>query len=527
MDNATLWQRVRSLINRISINVHTPVLIVGIVGYIYIPIIIFVSGFAKLYWAIPTLIIIGISLALLLKDIIAKEKEKEPHVRINVLTLILVIGIMITLCVLLGWGGFYPQAGDWYKHNAVLRDLSFNSWPVYYELKDRCMLTYYLGQYLLPALVGKLAQSFEVANMCMMIWGIIGLLFVYLLLIRIVRADTFGKQLVTLFILFFFCGALVLTQTVLSGIFGDFMYSLGSNHWVLVKSIMLQYRSNMVMLRWVFPQCVVPWLVCMIFLIYRKECRHYVTFILPVILYGSFSFAALIVMALVEAIYQLVKKQIRIKELFSFENVGLALSLGGILFFYFLGNLQVDKPVSSSFRWQTYSGKNIIVYIIFCIFMFGIYAFCVFKEKKHDIQWYVCVGILLILPWCRMGLCNDIVMSGSIPSQFILMIFCIQLLFNKDDAYADDLPTCRFLWIRKTLVVVIMIIGLWYPFLEIRENVRLNWPGSELADGYYTMEWFTDREDTNVTEDLRYNYYTYDLEGKIFYEYIAAKKDAK
>lgn len=53
-------------------------------------------------------------------------------------------------------GGLSPQSADWSKHNAVLRDLIEKEWPVLYHNEDESsLLTYYLGQYLVPALSGK------------------------------------------------------------------------------------------------------------------------------------------------------------------------------------------------------------------------------------------------------------------------------------------------------------------------------------------------------------------------------------
>lgn len=59
---------------------------------------------------------------------------------------------------------------------------------------------------------------------------------------------------------------------------------------------------------------------------------------------------------------------------------------------------------------------------------------------------------------------------------------------------------------------------------ELSDNIRANEKGINLADGYTTMKWFTDRTAEDVSEDLVFNYYTYDLDGQIFYEYIARKK---
>ncbi len=539
-----------------GISVNSKVLTVITILYIYIPVMFFVAGFTKWYISIPTLFVTGMSVGAMIfsflgmellpvsgktsgdavegtesvaSSAISKSGESDVNVtekaiHIDAVTLVIVFAVFIAICILSGWGGIYPQSGDWYKHNAVLSDLTVNDWPVYYTMFDDCMLTYYLGQYIIPALTGKLFGSFMVSNYMMAVWGILGLYLVYLNLVRVVNAGTRKKQLVTMLFLLFFGGALSVAQIVLTGIYGEFMNSLGSYHWILVKNIMLQYRNNYVMLRWVFPQCIVPWLVCIMLFENRRRVEYYVTLVLPVLLYGSFSFVALFVTAVAECTILVLSKKVNFKKVVSLSNLLVGISLGSILFFYFLGNLQVEKPYESSFRWQLYSARNIWVYIVFCLFMFGIHAIIVYKDNAKNSFWYISVAILLFLPFCRMGLCNDVVMSTSIPAQFFILIMVLQTLFRDGSVEKDGIDYIKSLTVRKTIIIVLFVIGSWYPLVELCENIRLNWPGMEVSDAFNTMEWFTDRESDDVTQDLKFNYYTYDMDDTIFYKYYARNK---
>ncbi len=499
--------------------------------YMYIPVFIFVIGYTRWYYAALTVIFSIIGLCGYIRErgsVGIRKKGEYPEydidaymsgdddIYIHPLMLLASVIFISLICIVVGIGGAFPQAGDWFKHNAVLRDLTKSSWPVYYDRYDECMLTYYLGQYLVPAVIGRITGSFGVSNISMSIWCIGGLILVYVCLVRFVGADKLKGQIVTLFVLMFFCGGLNLTQNILKLIFGDRMYSLGSYHWVLVDGIMLQYRSNLVMIRWVLPQIIVPWLATMLFMEDIDKVRYYVVILLPSLLFGSFSFAALAVIATLNAIVLICNKKVKIKELFSIYNILPALCPGMLLFFYFLGNIQVDKPISSSFRFQTYPGDQIIVYLVFCICMFGVYYACVAKENFKSPLFYINLAVLTGLPWLRMGLCNDVVMSGSIPSLFILMIYVLKLILDKRESTQ--------LGIRKGIAIVFILMGCIYPFKEISDNIVWNEPGSELADSYPTMKWFTKRGDPNTSEDLMYNYYTYDMDGKIFYEYIARTK---
>lgn len=500
--------------------------------YMYIPIMIFMIGYTRWYYALAAGIILIPCVYVYISDrsfIRRKNADTEydidafmnddneaEDVKLHPVALITAVALITTICIVVGIGGIFPQAGDWYKHNAVLRDLTKSSWPVYYDRFDDCMLTYYLGQYLVPAVIGKMCSSFEVSNVAMSVWCIGGLILVYLMLIRVTKADSLRKQIPAVLIMLFFCGGLNLAQNILKQVYNDRMYSLGSYHWVLVDGIMLQYRSNLVMIRWVLPQIIVPWLSTMLFIEDIKRVEYYVVILLPSLLFGSFSFAALAVIAVVNAIVLFIKEDVKFVKIISPWNILPALCPGIVLFYYFLGNLQVEKPISSSFRFQTYGGDHFTVYIVFCLCMFGVYCICVGKENCRSPLFYINMVVLLILPWLRMGLCNDVVMSGSIPSLFILMIYVIRLLFDERENTA--------LGIRKGIAIVFLLIGCIYPVKEIADNIIWNNPGFELADSYPTMKWFTKRGDPNTSEDLMYNYYTYDMDGKEFYEYIARVK---
>lgn len=482
--------------------------------YIYIPVFAFLFGWTKLWMALITVVILCLAMHGMIEEY--SREYISDDICISIPVLLVAVGFISMICIVLGIGGLYPQAGDWFKHNAVLRDLIKYNWPVYYDYKEDAMLTYYLGHYLVPALVGKVCGSFEAGNIAFTIWTIIGLLIVYIHLIRVLKANSARKQLVALFVLIFFCGALNPCQNIIKSVFEDEMNSLGSYHWVLVRNIMLQYRSNLVMIRWVVPQIIVTWLAVLLFYENTKKVRYYVLLLVPVLLYGSFSFAAFVVIALILAFAHLLKHDITIREIFSWQNILVAASLGSVLFFYFLGNIQEVKPVSSSFRFEEYKGMYILVYLVFCVCMFGVYAACVFAEKKRDVLFYINIVILLVLPWFKMGLCNDIVMSTSIPSLFFLMIFVLELQF-------DERENTR-LGIRKGIAITIFVIGMWYPVKELKDNIVMNTAGYNMGDDYKSLKWFTERRSAIIAEDLRYNYYTYDLNRKVFYRYIAREK---
>lgn len=532
-------------------------LLLATIIYIYLPVALYVIGFINPVIALITLAVMGYSCFVMFNGY-AKNLERREAVRVKIPAIITGIIIITLICILIGFGGIFTQAGDWHKHNAVLHDLVERDWPVYYTKYEKSLLTYYLGQYIVPSLFGKLvyvisghngdiglasAQGFMVARVFMAVWGIAGLVLVFLNLVRITRSKTFFMQMRSLVILLFFSGALPLAQIICNDVYSGSMYSLGAHHWLLVEDFMLQYRSNLVMLRWVYPQVIVVWLIVIMLLEHKDDFDSFVFLLLPIVLYGTFSIIIPVIVAFVLVVARLVRGRDvgkTLKKTFSLSNILTAATLGIILFTYFLGYMQVEKPEYVGFHIQEINIRTVWVIVIFCLCMFGIYSICIFKEQKRNIIYYVVNICLLAIPFFRMGLCNDWVMGASIPGLFIIMIYVIRLLNithegmkepqavahadsrENDSAHVGGRVTYSRLC-RSAVICCTLVIGMWYPLMEIKESVKENTPGNNIQDVFGTLERYSNRNcDDSV--DLLYNYYTYDLQGKFFYEHLAKTK---
>lgn len=505
--------------------------------YIYLPVAIFLVGFTKLPIWILTLGIMGFFGYKLYCDY---RPQEEDCIIVKPWVMAAVAGIITVICILLGFGGIFAQAGDWHKHNAVLHDLVERKWPVYYVRYEKSMLTYYLGQYMLPSLIGKIAESgregsgFAVAEAVMAVWGIIGLVLVYINLVRITKADRVKSQLRLVFIMIFFCGALPLAQIICNEIFGNKMHSLGAHHWLLVDNLMLQYRSNMVMIRWIYPQIIVVWLITILFLENREKTRHYVLLLTPLMIFGTFSVVILGMLAVISALVTVIGSDNRkgsIADIFSLSNILSMATLGTVFITYFWGYLQVEKPAYISFKAQNLNVVSLTVVFIFDICMFGVYAVCVFEREKKNVIFYAVTAMLAVIPLFRMGLCNDWVMGTSMPGLFIIMIYVASMLNDREYVLTKRGKKSAYRYgTACALISVFLVVGAIYPVAELKDNVADFVQGNSnlsfednSADYYQTLETFSNR-DSEESDDLIYNYYTYDLDGKFFYEYIAKNK---
>ena len=481
-------------------------------AYIYSSIIIFLIGWIKFYISIPVLLLL---MGIMWEYIKYKKKRVEnvKPIYINVKTF-LIVGIVA--CIIgwaLGWTGQCKQTGDWNKHNGVLVDLVKKDWPVYYENNgERSMLTYYLGQYLVPSVVGKITKSVALAQFFNGIWAIIGLTIGILGIFKITKADTSEKQLRSLILIFSFSVCLSLSQ-VLGKLFID-GEKFEQGHWFSKESpFILQYSSNIILLRWVMPQCIIPWIIMSILYDDPYDIKHYVILCLPMMLYSTFAFVGLIIYLFIIVINSIIKnKEVKstIFNIFSLSNILTVATIGVIFILYFIGNIMSDKPGDISFCFVNYGFSNILIYIFF-IMSFIPYTFVLFKEYRKNIFYWISTGILMILPFFRMGLWNDLCMRTSIIPLYLYMIMSIKLINKKETKQRI-----------KQLIIILFIIGSSSSFSEIIDILNnVSFKFNVTQD--YTIEGNANRN-LEIKADKKYNYFTYDIEKNIFYKCLARKK---
>ena len=418
--------------------------------YMYISIVIFL-----VLWVKPIYSILSIS-AIIFAFFKYYNKTKKnlkncSPIYVSIGLLLLIFIIIILLGILLGWTGKFKQADDWYKHNSILMDLTNKSWPVYYENgNEKSMLTYYLGQYIVPGFVGKLFSSFNVAQITNGIWAMIGLFIAILGVFKITKSDNKEKQLATLIIIMLFSSCVTLSQDIGKLIIPDKVEANG--HWfTFYDNYKLQLSSNIVLLRWVMPQCIIPWIILSLLYDNRSDIQNYALIAIPSVFYATLPaigiIISLITFVFIKAIKE--KKILKIlKEIFSISNVIILLTLGLILIAYFSGNIFSEKPKDIGIAFLSYGGENVLIYLIF-ILCFVPYTILLFKNNKKNSFYWIATILLLILPFMKIGLYNDLLMRTSIISLYIYMILCIKELYNNNSKLMIKIMLMFFLVLRK------------------------------------------------------------------------------
>ena len=482
--------------------------------YIYLPILIFLFGWCKWYVAIPCT---AVSVYVLYGMLKAYNVD-SGSVRINKYALAFSILFMLVAAYYLGWGRFTTQMNDYGKHNGVLNDLILRSWPVVYKEADGhlCMLTYYLGQYLVPAFMGKLFSSYRIAELTMATWSFIGLLLVYFHLLRVLKGEGMIRPIVIVMALILFSPPLAVAKSIIFRAYDGLDFA-GEWFWYS-DNLKLQYSSNWGLLQWVFPQAIVPWLTTMLFMEYVRKVEYYVPLLLPALFYSAFSFLGILPFAFIAAIYYFLKEENKrryFQSIFSLHNIATTCSIGIVMILYLWGNVAEPKPSEIGFRIMDYSQRPILLPFFWTV-MVLLYAVLIYKENKKNPWYWVTVGCLLLYPLFSMGLMNDLVMRCSIPALFIMM--CLILWFILDKQWEAS-HNGRY---RVCILIAILLFSTKWPLRSLQDQIREDNISTLAEDkSYVTMEQFTNRADLSVRVDRRYNYFTHDITHSLFYRYLS------
>lgn len=376
--------------------------------YLYIPILIFLCGWIKLYFAIPAAILVILVIYKVSGDSAQDKFELFTHKGLFIL-----LGCAIFLlawCVLSGLGGFVSQSSDWGKHNVLLEDLVNYNWPVRYEFNSGGVMDYYIAGYLFPALIGKMfGGGIRTAEIVLLLWTWIGLILVCIGIYIFVNCKKSWK-------LILICMTLFLFSTFLVPLSGAYQIlcpeDWGDGYMWISSNIKIQYSSNIILLRWVFPQFV-PTAVGMIGLLINKDkVENWGIFCVPMILYSTFCFVGMVALVLAFFVVELFMyhdKKEYFRRAFHWRNL-CSLVVGTLLCIYILGNVLQPKPedISMQFKFMDYSGYG----IVWLIFQLSWITWCfILLRKEYKNYFMYCAGfILFLLPFFSYGLYNDLVM---------------------------------------------------------------------------------------------------------------------
>ncbi len=444
-------------------------LLLGVYGFLFIPIVIFFTGFLKLWVGIPLSLLLGFVFYQLWK-----KTDTPGEIHITKGELIGGVFIVLVWVWLSGIGGFAFQNYDHNGRNAILRDLVNHSWPVYYSnisgaqsiagQQSLYALLYYIGYWLPSALVGK-TFGLNAAFIMLYLWTVLGILFVAMLLKKKLQVSLFFILLIFIFFSGMDAVGALISSTIIPGRYPGLWPPITHLEWWFGN---FQISSFTTQLFWVYNQAIPAWICVALYLafpnprrlvLYWSVCFFYAPlpalgffpFIAWEIVKQSFHFEKLRVGE--EQKKQKTRVHFDWKSVFTIENV-----LGGGMVFLTSYLYFSPNRTPSTFEMTSLTVASFAIYAIFLL-LEGILVWSLFAKEMHrDPIWYLVGGSLIF--W-TLFFVMDVYGQGkrlTIPALFILMTWCIAWLLKKK-------------WGPRPILIGCLVIGALTPLYEINRSV--------------------------------------------------------
>jgi len=417
-------------------------------GYLYLPLFIFLWGWFRIAYALPLSAMALLALWQALRGggpagtVSTSGADDAAHAsasRRRAVTMALLVALVWV--ALSGIGGFGHQRWDWIKHNAVLKALVEREWPVRFDGVPltggaATTLVYYLAYYLPSAAIGK-ALGWSVANVALIAWSWLGLTLALLWFGRLV-----GSPRIALLALFTVASGLdVVGMYALRGTFPDGADTL--ERWARY----FQYSANVSLWAWVPQHALGGWLGTSLLLddiLASPSASKVGPIVAGTMVWTPFVSIGLVPFAVVSLVTN------RLRGVLSPGNLAV-LPLAGVVTLYYAARvypepLTVWTATDLLARWPTwllFVALEAALYLSLCALTPGL-----LRGRVRPV-FIAVAGTLTFLPLMRMGLYNDLVMRGSIPALFVMWVLVARALVTPDDA--------GHVWIKYGLAVALLV----------------------------------------------------------------------
>lgn len=425
-----------------TISIPMKYIIIASYSYITLPILIFFVTWLKWYIGILCFSLIIIGLIFVFKD--ANKNEEKIIIPFKILSFSIFL-IMLWI-IYSGLGGYFYQTGDNHWRNALFRDMVNNSWPIIYSETNNA-LVYYFMFWIVPSLLGKIG-GWELANFTLFLWGAIGIILTYILILKIITPQKNWHVLFIAIMIIFWSGE-NLIGIVISNLFkicnnpvawGSFEGWLDFSRNGYDCSYL--YRSNIDALCQVYNQTIVPWLATTLIL-YKPKTKYFAFLGLCVLPYAPLPFIGLLPFMLILAIKELIpflkekKYSLCASNIFSFPNLIASIVLFPVFWILFSSNVSFSTGGGSGQIIDLFVPLNafdlprIFTLLLFYFLEFGIFVLFIYKSNKRNPIFWVSLCSLIIIPFFKIGAIRDFCMNVSLPALLILMIFVTKYLMEE------------------------------------------------------------------------------------------------
>jgi hypothetical protein len=445
------------------------------VAYVALPVGLFLAGWLRLPWAVllvVTLLLGTVSWGRRLRAAGgAAEGVGRPVIVRALASAVLLVAVVIAF---LGPGGFGVQTWDWAKHNAILKDLVEQPWPVGYATgRDDAVLTYYVAYYLPAALVGKIA-GWTAANVVLFAWSAAGAALAFLWLVVLSGAPVWR----CLAIFVFFSGLDLVGAATWSDRWSgtawinDFDVEWWANRWTFPGNVtLLAYAPHQALGAWLLTGLALDGL--------RRHPGHS-----PHVLGGALGllwspFAALGLLGFAALDWGTAWRRrggLRGLARDGAELVGAV--IGFVLAVYLLSRYwpvalparyypPADRMAAAALTflparvaWSQLAAEYAVFVALEFLVLAALLA-AVHRGRGSELGLLgVATATLLVLPLIRYGYYNDLVMRTSIPALFVLQVLVARA--------AEAFPRRSVL---AAAVTAVLLLGAAYPANMLRLRV--------------------------------------------------------
>ena len=505
-------------------------------GFLVLPVIIFFTGYLRLYVGIPLSLLLITAYVLAVLDSV-KDQEKnliasdDTVIKIPVSYLIGFAVTAIAVSFVSGVGEFIYTLNDHPYRRAIMNDLINYKWPVIYDYSTQTnpevikeigrttgnyAFMYYFTYWLPSALSGKIFGILA-GNITLMIWNALG---IFLTLIGVSKIS--GRAGFTVpFVYICFAGMDVIPNIV--HVFVEWEAYNGIEAWLPV----LAYMSNFAELTSVFHQCVPCWLIVTLMLMsYNTRSIGLLGGML--LAYSPWGVIGLFPLAVIKAFSKPMRKggaKALFRNIFSVINI---VSCAVIVFVYgpfYLGNH--NSVSDNGFFWMFTDGplEAVIIYILFVLVEIAPFALILWKTEKKNVLFVASLIELMIIPLYKVTLANDFCLRSSMAARFILCILLTRYLTNLFDA--DKIIVEKKLKRKKKDVIKLVFIMLMVVLMTFPASVTCYLIlGCELTGEPHNAEdigSFGNIRKVEHTWHSTHNYVSNDYEDTIFFKYLAKK----
>ena len=499
--------------------------------YLALPIVIFMLTWVQPVIGMPSaLLIVG---ALLLA---VRNKDYCEECTFSRRTVLISIIIAFVWCFFAGQGGFWYQSKDHIWRNAVFRDLIYNPWPVVFEKHD-VLLNYYIGYWLVPALIGKiglfLTQSqtvtWLIARIALLLWSTISVTICFLLLSDILKCKSAKKLIIAILFFIFFSGLDIIGVYLKNSQAGLHL------EWWAGK---YQYSSFTTCLFWVFNQAVPAWIATLL-LLADHRIENFAFCGLCIFISSPIPLIGLLPLYIIIGCQELISSPNKItiiKKVISLQNIIACLVIFPICLIYYSDNsviqrhpvvMQKDVPQISTVdkvKQQTEivnktesdsiaktlfkKVRTFVWFGTFYVLEAGVFLVLLFKRQKKSLLFWCLVIELLIIPFIRVGHAADFAMRASIPPLVVLMTM----------VFSDFYETFEKKNYKFTAYCVVLAFAIMTPGKEFYRGFFEIYKHNQFAQNTLLSI------ENMIRPEKRWNnFVSYDYSDSLFYKYLAKK----